>query len=452
MFAFLCVAGYFAVNRYVVTSQLRDFKHQEAANSVDDNQNASGTSQSAPIHLISDEMVAACSGSEAKVLKAMQANRAKCPARAAVTWTLLNTRTADDGTAQEFLGKFEQWWDGNRIATRNSLQVPGNNPDGTIETTIIGHRSAFDGKEFRTTVNEPKPEGIATRRMPEYKLGASWLTLIDWEQGPDFARVRANPVAQVTWTEEIREGNPFAQRLAVNTSDGASLVDLFDLERGGERVETTSRDPKGRTYATSSYRLEQLDGGAWFPVEIDEQSFHPDTGKIQNRNQYQIQRSDSAFGGKAQIDKGVFELPPWKDLIPAYYSQLSSAYRQSRVSSNIIRAAGGTVSWTGDSLFRDATFPSIGIVDLQNCKLTDEMYAALAKIPDHFVLMIDSNIFDQHTMRKLAEIEYLSGLFLEPGPVAERAVKDFQKQRPDIMVTVGFLSESGSREYPRRND
>ena len=171
MFAFLCVAGYFAVNRYVVTSQLRDFTHQETANSVDDNQNASGTSQSAPIHLISDEMVAACSGSEAKVLKAMQANRAKCPARAAVT------------------------------------------------------------------------------------------------------------------------------------------------ERGGERVETTSRDPKRRTYATSSYRLEQLDGGAWFPVEIDQQSFTPDTGKIQNRNQYQITRSGSAFGTKAQIDKGVFELTPWKDLI-----------------------------------------------------------------------------------------------------------------------------------------
>jgi hypothetical protein len=139
-------------------------------------------------------------------------------------------------------------------------------------------------------------------------------------------------------------------------------------------------------------------------------------------------------------------------VILACYSQLSSGYRQSRVSSNIIRAAGGTVSWSGDSFFRNATFPSIGIVDLQNCKLTDKEYTALAKIPDYFVLMIDSNIFDQDTMHKLAEIEYLSGLFLEPGPVAERAVKDFQKQRPDIMVTVGFLSESGYREYPRRND
>lgn len=280
-----------------------------------DNQDSSGASQSAPFHLISDEMVAACSGIEAKVLKAMQANRAKCPARAAVTWKLLNTRTADDGTAKEYRGGFEQWWEGNRIATRNFLQVPGSKPDGTTETTVIGHRSAFDGNEFRTTVNEPTPKGIETRRKSQYKLGESWLTLIGWEQGPDFARVRANPVAKVTWTEETRDGKPFAQWLALNTSDGASLVDLFDLERGGERVETTSRDPKGRTYATSSYRLEQLDGGAWFPVEIDEQSFNPDTGKVQNRNQYQITRSDSAYGAKAQIDKGVFELPPWKDLI-----------------------------------------------------------------------------------------------------------------------------------------
>ena len=139
-------------------------------------------------------------------------------------------------------------------------------------------------------------------------------------------------------------------------------------------------------------------------------------------------------------------------VILACYSQLSSGYRQSRESSSIIRASGGTVSWTGDSFFRNATFPSIGIVDLQNCKLTDEEYAALAKIPDYFVLMIDSNIFDQHTICKLAEIEYLSGLFLEPGPVAEREVRDFQEKRPDIMVTVGFNSDSGYRQYPRPND
>jgi hypothetical protein len=84
--------------------------------------------------------------------------------------------------------------------------------------------------------------------------------------------------------------------------------------------------------------------------------------------------------------------------------------------------------------------------------LTDEEYAALDKITDYFVLIIDSNIFDQHTMCKLADIEYLSGPFLHPGPVAERAVRDFQEQRPDIMVTVGLNSESGYREYPRPND
>ena len=50
-------------------------------------------------------------------------------------------------------------------------------------------------------------------------------------------------------------------------------------------------------------------------MEFDEQCFHLDTGKVQNRNQYQITRSASAFGAEAQIDKRVFELPPWKDLI-----------------------------------------------------------------------------------------------------------------------------------------
>ena len=116
-----------------------------------------------------------------------------------------------------------------------------------------------------------------------------------------------------------------------------------------------------------------------------------------------------------------------------------------------LRAA--TFRGTTESFFLNVTVPSIGIVDLQNCKLTDEVYAALAKIPDeYFVLMIDSNIFNQQAIVRLAKIENLSGLFLESGPVAEELVLDLQERRPDIMVTAGVNSESGYREYPRPND
>ena len=140
-------------------------------------------------------------------------------------------------------------------------------------------------------------------------------------------------------------------------------------------------------------------------------------------------------------------------LILAVCSRLSSEYQQSRMSAKIIEAAGGNVSWQTESFFLNVTVPSIGIVDLQNCKLTDEVYAALAKIPDeYFVLMIDSNIFNQQAIVRLAKIENLSGLFLESGPVAEELVLDLQERRPDIMVTAGVNSESGYREYPRPND
>ncbi len=138
-------------------------------------------------------------------------------------------------------------------------------------------------------------------------------------------------------------------------------------------------------------------------------------------------------------------------VILACYSQLTLGYRQSRMSANIIRAAGGSVLWSTGSTV-DEIFPSVVQVDLRNCKLTDDEYAALAKIPHYFLLIIDSDIFDQDAMRKLAEIEYLSGLSLEPEPVAETAVNDFQEQRPDIIVTVGLFGESSYREYPRPNE
>lgn len=121
------------------------------------------------------------------------------------------------------------------------------------------------------------------------------------------------------------------------------------------------------------------------------------------------------------------------------------------MAANIIRAAGGSVLWSTGSTV-DEIFPSIVQVDLLNCKLTDEEYAALAKIPHYFLLIIDSDIFDQDTMRKLAEIEHLSGLSLEPDPVAEAAIKEFQEQRPDIVVMVGLNGDSSYRVYPRPND
>lgn len=138
-------------------------------------------------------------------------------------------------------------------------------------------------------------------------------------------------------------------------------------------------------------------------------------------------------------------------VILACYSQLTLGYRQSRMSANIIGSAGGSVLWSRGSTIGEI-FPSIVQVDLRNCKLTDAEYAALAKIPGYFVLIIDSDIFDQDTMRKLAEIEYLSGLSLEPDPVPEAAVKDFQEQRPDVIVMVGLNGQSSYRIYPRPND
>ena len=65
-------------------------------------------------------------------------------------------------------------------------------------------------------------------------------------------------------------------------------------------------------------------------------------------------------------------------IILAAYSQATYSYRQSRASANVIQAAGGSVLWSQSSFFRDATFPSIVQVDLQNCRLQDKEYAALA--------------------------------------------------------------------------
>ena len=138
-------------------------------------------------------------------------------------------------------------------------------------------------------------------------------------------------------------------------------------------------------------------------------------------------------------------------MIVGCYARVTLGYRQCRMSANVIRAAGGSVLWSRGSLV-DEDFPSIVQVDLRNCKLTDDEYSALARINQSFLLIIDSDAFNQNAIRRLEQIEYLSGLSLEPEPVTEAAVQAFQRQRPDIVVTVGLFGESSYREYPRPND
>ena len=51
-----------------------------------------------------------------------------------------------------------------------------------------------------------------------------------------------------------------------------------------------------------------------------------------------------------------------------------------------------------------------------------------------------------------AENQALHPIRREPGPVAETAIRQFQEKRPDVMITVGLMSKSSYRDYPRLND
>lgn len=278
---------------------------------------SSAATTTAPVHLITEKVIAAAQGTEAKVLTAMQSNRAKCPNRAVVRWKLLSSRSSPDGKPTEYRGAFEQWWDGAKIATRYTQQVSGANPDGTFVMTTIGNRSAFDGAEFRTVVNSLRPGGIETHRTPHYRPGESWLQMTGWAEGPDFVKIRESSGVKVTWTEEARNDIRVAKRVATNTADGASAVDVFDLEHGGEHIESEMHDTKGRPYGKSTFRLEQIVDGVWFPVEVNEESFNPETGTLQSRSQYAIVRQTSVFGPSAEVDPLLFELPPYADVLAA---------------------------------------------------------------------------------------------------------------------------------------
>ncbi len=275
-------------------------------------------------------------GLEAQVLKAQKVNRARFT-RGVLRW---NFDCKVDGFAEpdqkyETHGVFELWWDGDRLATRNSYDQAVVDPFGQFGIRRRGERTAWDGKLFRRMPNE-KPEADAQNiaqawfkhlekselgLRPSYRHYENWFDIIGWSQVSRFTMLHASrdpeqrpKMKKINWsTADGPSGTegPLAQlaHLTVEGETGSRSIDCYDLARGGELTRIEWFDDKGRPYLKRIVTLKKIDDG-WFPVDVDSRSIEPANGKVTLHQHFKLDLEKSRFNRGAVVPAGVFTLPP----------------------------------------------------------------------------------------------------------------------------------------------
>lgn len=138
-------------------------------------------------------------------------------------------------------------------------------------------------------------------------------------------------------------------------------------------------------------------------------------------------------------------------LLLAVVSREGVRYRQSTTAPASIGKLGGSVSSNpeiAENIIRDQTLSSITDVHFTNPRLNAEEWRTLSTLPHRFGVHIEAVTFTDDTIAHLVEIERLDYLVLKDTKVAEAAIIDFQRQRPDMTVMIGYPGDADFREYP----
>jgi len=241
---------------------------------------------------------------ETILLDGFRENRSKFKC-GVLAWT---RKTINDGFSgpvkdkYETEGSFQLWWDGNKIATKyvDERVCSGTGRRWWIEVQTGGN--AYDGSLLS--------------RKAKFRLYENWFDEVICWTGPlpldkDIATMKKLKHVSLDWSIIEEEGKQI--KLSVkNLKDGASGVRYFDLLRGCNQVRRESYNAQGRLYSQQTRKLQQVNGGGWFPVEVDMMAINRE-GKVTLHHRFVLDLSRCSFNEPSAIPEGIFKFSTTKE-------------------------------------------------------------------------------------------------------------------------------------------
>jgi hypothetical protein len=221
------------------------------------------------------------------------------------------------GRSIDTSGDYQQWWDGQQIAT-SFMQDMTYKDGGKWHKTRGGQRTAYDGKEFRAVPNVDTPMDIAIMRKPEHRLYENFFVTF-WvdSQSPVDQLLSGDPKILSGISVEcnlVTVGGPELIRITGRPQDNrsqAATVYYLDPRRGYGMVKYEWRDDEGKVCSRGETELTAVAGGkAWLPSMWKQEAVDSNSGNITVQHTYRLDMNKCRFGKDANFSDDVFSSVP----------------------------------------------------------------------------------------------------------------------------------------------
>jgi len=209
-----------------------------------------------------------------------------------------------EGPKSETKGSFQLWWDGKKIATKYV--------DERVFSDSTGRRWRIEAQTGGNAY-----DGSLLSRKPKFRLYENWFDEVICWTGPlpldkDIATMKKLRHVSLDWSIIEVEGEKQIKLSINNLKDGASGIRYFDLSKGCNQVRREIYNAQGRLYSQQTRKLQQVNGGGWFPVEVDMKSINRE-GKVTLHQRFVLDMKRCSFNDRLAIPDGIFEFSTAKE-------------------------------------------------------------------------------------------------------------------------------------------
>ncbi len=233
---------------------------------------------------------------------------------ASLVWHKTEKINEPNSTHPEMKGTYQLWWDGQKLATKSDYDVIFTNPEGIQQIRRSGRHKVYDGKEFRTVKNVTEPRSIGISNNPNFDQEDNWFVNIRWPGNRRsiiemLNHARANKELQQDWSFVEKDGLKLIKHFMWNINKNIDTyeVEYYDPSKGFNLV-CYEAYYEGKMRLKKTIGLNQVKGGAWFPVETDLTSSLPDSDTAIIYRTMKIDLEKSAFNNISAIPPEVFEI------------------------------------------------------------------------------------------------------------------------------------------------
>ena len=210
-------------------------------------------------------------------------------------------------------GEHELWWDGDKIATSYTEEQWVQNGNDELVKKVYGRETVYNANQFR--VRTEKNDGsysMALAKEPRFLPEEDYLKISGWRISgmlkPLYDETKPDHIKDNWLIENGDDGSKLIKWEIHNNKTGQIGIRWFDPEKGFVLVSYENYASLDHLQSRTTFQYQQVSGGAWFPIEVNRESFNIQTGEILQYNNAKVDVNKSFFNDASRIPADTFEM------------------------------------------------------------------------------------------------------------------------------------------------